>query len=113
MTGNELLRAFQDERDATVELLRKLVLLESPTTDKTLVDELVSFLAGHVSGCGLEPRIVPREDVGNIVWTEWGGGGGRRSWCSATWTRSGPGAVWTGCPFGSRREGFTGPGSTT
>lgn len=78
MTGNELLKAFRDERDATVELLRKLVELESPTTDKALVDELVSFLADHVSGCGLEPRIVPREDVGNIVWTEWGGGGGGR-----------------------------------
>ena len=78
MTGNELLRAFEEERDSTVELLRTLVELESPTTDKALVDELGSFLADHVRGCGLEPRIVPREDVGDIVWTEWGEGGDGR-----------------------------------
>ncbi len=78
MTRNELLRAFEADRDSTVELLRKLVELESPSTDKALVDELVSFLAGQVRSCGLEPRIIPREDVGNIVWTEWGEGGGGR-----------------------------------
>ena len=75
MTGNELLRAFEEERDSTVDLLRELVELESPSTDKALVDQVASFIADHVRGCALEPRIVPREDVGDIVWTEWGEGG--------------------------------------
>ena len=78
MTGNELLRAFEEERDSTVELLRKLVELESPSTDKEMVDELGSFLADTVGSCGLAPRIVPRENVGDIVWSEWEEGGGGR-----------------------------------
>ena len=51
MTGNELLKAFEEERDSTVELLRKLVEMESPTTDKPLVDELAFFLADHARDC--------------------------------------------------------------
>ncbi|MBI4445473.1 MAG: M20 family metallopeptidase [Acidobacteria bacterium] len=56
-----------------VELLRQLVEMESPSTEKQAVDRLGHFLADHIRQCGLEPRFEQRSTVGDIIWAEWEG----------------------------------------
>ena len=78
MKGDNLLRAIEGEQDSTVQLLQQLVELESPSTEKALVDELGVFLVDQIRINGMEPRIVPRKEVGDIVWSECGEGVGGR-----------------------------------
>ena len=40
---------------------------------KELVDCLGVFLADYLHGKGFHPEVIPRETVGDIIWTEWGG----------------------------------------
>lgn len=74
MADPGLIRKLEREKDETLELLRQLVVRESPSTDKALVDELVSFLHGRVEENGLAPQVERRCRAGDILWAEWEGG---------------------------------------
>ncbi len=72
MPEESLIEKVRKETDQILELLRNVVERESPSTGKAPVDDLGSFIAEHVRQNGLSPRIEPRPEVGDIVWTEWG-----------------------------------------
>lgn len=69
----KLLERIRAETPQIVELLRTVVEMESPSTDKVRVDRLGAYIAGHLIQNGLTPQVEPRKDVGDIVWAEWGG----------------------------------------
>ena len=73
MTETNLVERISSEIDQIVELLRQLVEMESPSHSKELVDCLGVFLADYLHGKGFHPEVIPRETVGDIIWTEWGG----------------------------------------
>ena len=74
MSDQTFLETVKDEQQEIIELLKDLVERESPSTEKALVDDLGSFLTSRMMEAGFSPQVVPREDVGDIIWTEWDGG---------------------------------------
>ena len=72
MTDGSLLEKIGREIDQIIDLLGQMVRLESPSTHKKLVDDLGSFIARALKENGLSPQIEPRNNVGDIVWAEWG-----------------------------------------
>ena len=76
MSDQTFLETVKNEQQEIIGLLKDLVGRESPSTDKTLVDGLGSFLMSHMKKAGFSPQVIPRKDVGDIIWTEWDGGAG-------------------------------------
>ncbi len=74
MTDGGLLEKTGNEIDEMIDLLGQIVRLESPSTHKKLVDDLGSFIASALRGNGLLPQIESRNNVGDILWAEWGEG---------------------------------------
>ena len=74
MSDEHFLETVKSEQQEIIDLLKNLVERESPSTDKALVDDLGSFLVSHMKEAGFSPQVVPREDVGDIIWIEWDGG---------------------------------------
>ena len=72
MSERTLVEKIQAESDQILELLRTLVELESPSHRKDLVDHVGFMIAEHLGAQGLTPQVVPREEVGDVVWAEWG-----------------------------------------
>ncbi|MCK5352088.1 M20/M25/M40 family metallo-hydrolase, partial [bacterium] len=72
MSERKLVEKIQAESDQILELLRTLVELESPSHRKDLVDQVGFMIAEHLGVQGLTPQVVPREEVGDVVWAEWG-----------------------------------------
>ena len=72
MTEISLVERVSSEIDQIVDLLRQLVEMESPSHSKELVDRLGVFVAERLRENGLDPQVVAREKVGDIIWTEWG-----------------------------------------
>ncbi len=72
MTEISLIERVSSEIDPIIELLRQLVEMESPSQSKELVDRLGVFVAEHLRDNGLDPQLVAREEVGDIIWAEWG-----------------------------------------
>ena len=68
----KLVERIQGENQQIIDLLRELVERESPSNDKELVDEVGSFIATWLREQGLTPQLIPRQEVGDIVWAEWG-----------------------------------------
>jgi glutamate carboxypeptidase len=77
MTDPDLLALARRDEKKTIDLIRELVALSSPSTDKVLVDRLVARVAAWLDGQGLSPRLERRPSVGDIVWGEWPGQDGR------------------------------------
>lgn len=73
--GDNLLEKIEGDTDAVIELLRQLTELESPSNRKELVDRLGSLISSQLRRNGLAPQVVPRQEVGDIIWTEWAEGG--------------------------------------
>lgn len=71
MSNREFLETVKSQQQEIIDLLKELVERESPSTDKALVDDLGSFLISHMEKAGLRPHRVEREEVGDIIWTEW------------------------------------------
>lgn len=71
----DLIGRIEEERDGVIELLRNVVELESPSTDKSRVDRLASFIADRLRSNGIDPHVEPRKSVGDIVWGDWENGG--------------------------------------
>ena len=72
MAKANLVENIQGETEQIIDLLRELVERESPSNQKELVDEVGSFIANWAREHGLTPQVLPREEVGDIVWAEWG-----------------------------------------
>ena len=68
----DLIEKIQAETDQIIELLRNLVELESPSHRKDLVDQVGALIVEHMGAQGLTPQVVPRKEVGDVVWGEWG-----------------------------------------
>lgn len=60
-----------------LDLLRQLVELESPSTNKALVDRLGDRIRKWWLDHNWAPHIIPRSSVGDILWTEWTEGTGK------------------------------------
>ena len=69
MEGN-LLKKIESDIDGVIQLLREVTELETPSNRKKLVDELGSLVFQHLRANGLVPQVVPREEVGDIIWAE-------------------------------------------
>lgn len=73
------LDAVRQETPQILELVRRLVELESPTPRKDLVDRVGAFLCDFIRAQGGVPQVETRREVGDIVWTEWDPGGEGRT----------------------------------
>ncbi len=62
--------------DAALDLLRQLVEMESPSTDKAAVDRVVRYVAERARAAGAEVTIVPQARWGDHVLARWGKGEG-------------------------------------
>ena len=74
MAEPDLIEKIQGEREQIIELVRQLVERESPSHRKNLVDEVGSFIVEQLGSSGLTPQVIPRKEVGDIIWAEWGEG---------------------------------------
>ena len=72
MSGHTLLNMIEQEREEIIDLMQLLVEHESPSQDKNLVDRLGVFIAERLEQYGLFPQFIPRSEVGDILWAEWG-----------------------------------------
>ena len=72
MSEQALIEKIQGETDQIIELLRSLVERESPSRRKDLVDQVGACIVEHVVAQGLTPQVVPRKEVGDLIWAEWG-----------------------------------------
>jgi len=72
VSERNLVEKIQAETDQIIELLRNLVELESPSHCKELVDQVGALIVEHLGAQGLTPQVVPRKEVGDVVWAEWG-----------------------------------------
>ncbi len=72
MSELNLVEKIEAETDQIIELLRTLVELESPSHRKDLVDPVGCMIAEHLGAQGLAPLVVSREEVGDVIWAEWG-----------------------------------------
>ncbi len=72
MSEQALIEKIQGETDQIIELLRGLVERESPSRRKDLVDQVGACIVEHVAAQGLTPQVVPRKEVGDLIWAEWG-----------------------------------------
>ncbi len=67
---------FAQRVDAALDLLRGLVEMESPSTDKVAVDRVVRFVADRARVAGAEVTIIPQERWGDHLLARWGAGEG-------------------------------------
>jgi glutamate carboxypeptidase len=67
------LGATQTHRaDETLDLLRQLVEIESPSTDKAATDRIGSFVAQVARGLGANVTTIPKKQQGDHVLARWG-----------------------------------------
>lgn len=67
----KLLDFFREHNDEIIELLKELVIRESPTTDKRAVDDLGKFVVEQLKASGAQVDIFPRRDAGDIIYASW------------------------------------------
>lgn len=65
---------FEARLDDQLDLLKKMVELESPTTDKAAVDKLGNFVAEEMRRRGAAVRSFPQEAAGDHWLGQWGAG---------------------------------------
>jgi glutamate carboxypeptidase len=62
---------FEGRLPSMLDLLTKLVTLESPSDDKRLVDRVVMFAADEASNRGAQITHFPMQDVGDLALAKW------------------------------------------
>ena len=67
-----LLQKIEGENEQIIDLLRELIERESPSNQKNLVDVLGAFIVDWLRDQSLSPQVLPRKNVGDIIWAEWG-----------------------------------------
>ncbi|MBC7226076.1 MAG: M20 family metallopeptidase [Thermoflexales bacterium] len=73
---SDFLDFFARQADAALDLLRQLVEMESPSTDKAAVDRVVRFVAERARAAGATVTVVPQERWGDHLLARWGEGAG-------------------------------------
>ena len=72
--GNHLVEHFAARQAETVALLRQLVELESPSTDKVALDRLGAFIASQLRDAGASVEGVPQTAAGDHLVASFGNG---------------------------------------
>jgi len=67
-----LLPYFASQTDQLLDLLRQLVEIESPSTEKAATDRLTHFVEPIARQSGAETHILPQTDVGDHLLARWG-----------------------------------------
>jgi glutamate carboxypeptidase len=70
---SDLLQFFNARTSEIVDLLRQLVLFESPTPNKAYVDRLSDYVAEQCRALGGEVTIYPHKLAGDIPFAVWNG----------------------------------------
>ncbi len=65
---------FREHNDEIIQLLKELVIRESPTTDKRAVDALGAFVTEQLQTTGARVTTFPRRDVGDLIYAVWNDG---------------------------------------
>ena len=68
---SELLRWFEDRRQAMVDELSELVRLETPTRDKAAVDHCGDLLQSRLEALGASVERIPQQEVGDMRLASW------------------------------------------
>ena len=68
---SELLRWFEDRRQAMVDELSELVRLETPTRDKVAVDRCGDLLQSRLEALGASVQRIPQQEVGDMRLASW------------------------------------------
>jgi glutamate carboxypeptidase len=70
---NHTFEYLEEHRDDMLEDLRRFVEMETPSTDKRLLDDFAEYLADYASAAvGGRAEVLPTEDSGNNVRVRWG-----------------------------------------
>jgi acetylornithine deacetylase/succinyl-diaminopimelate desuccinylase-like protein len=70
---SDLLPFFDARTPEMVDLLRRLVLMESPTTSKEHVDKIANAVSAYCRDIGAEVTIYPGGTSGDIPFAVWNG----------------------------------------
>ncbi len=69
---SDLLRYFQDRREALITTLTTLVNFETPTLNKPLVDAMGAFMEQQFRDLGADEVVrYPQATVGDVLWAKW------------------------------------------
>ncbi len=69
---SELLRYFESQKQAMIDLLTELINYETPTTDKALVDTLGAVMRNKFEGLGASSITpIPQTEVGDFLLAKW------------------------------------------
>jgi len=71
---SKMLRYLQDRREEIIATLRRVVEMESPSTDKEAVDRLAACLAREFAAVGGDVEVVRQERYGDHLRISWGQG---------------------------------------
>lgn len=69
-----MLQKMQKQVPDMLAVLKQLVELESPSTNKAAVDQLIQFLVNEVERRGGRPEVIKQTETGNHLRAEWGSG---------------------------------------
>lgn len=72
--GEAIVRLAHERQDATLTLLKTLVELESPTSDKPALDRLIDFLEGELRARGAEVERLKQVEYGDLLVARFGSG---------------------------------------
>ena len=70
------MQAFETRKPEMIALLKKLVEIESPSSNKAAVDRVGAFLADEFRRAGAQLEIVPNQVTGDHLVARWGSGPG-------------------------------------
>jgi len=77
--GRDLLAHFAGQSDFAIDLLRRLVAIDSPTSDKEAVDRVGDAVAREFRAAGARVSILRMEDAGNVLRASFGEGAAGRA----------------------------------
>ena len=74
--ARELLAYFESQKSAAVDLLGRLVAIDSPTSDKAGVDRVGALVGEELRAAGARVTIIPQDNAGDVVRATFGPVGG-------------------------------------
>jgi glutamate carboxypeptidase len=72
--GEAIVQQAHERLDATMELLRRIVAFETPTSDKPALDRLIDFLDGELRARGADVERLPQAEYGDLLIARFGAG---------------------------------------